>query len=276
VSDSKFAILVNTTDSFEDCWLPFFKLFKLFWPSYNGTIYLNTEKKSFVYQGLNIISVKSGLTDAPWAKCLEHAVNRIDEDCFIYMQEDYFLHSMVNFRTVENLYREFVKGTSDCLHLTDQCTIGPFGKSSVTSEIWRILNGADYRVSTQAAFWKTKSILSIIRPWESGWDFERFGTARSVALSVDITCVNQDVYKQNVNELMPYVFTGIIKGKWKPEVVPLFKNHEIDIDFNTRGFVGSQERYWFSKTKTMISMGYKYAKNVILEFLFAKGLSKWN
>ena len=48
------------------------------------------------------------------------------------------------------------------------------------------------------------------------------------------------------------------------------------VAFNTRGFVGSQERYWFSKTKTMISMGYKYAKNVILEFLFAKGLSKWN
>jgi hypothetical protein len=129
-------------------------------------------------------------------------------------------------------------------------------------------------VSTQAAFWKKKSILSIIRPWESGWDFERFGTARSDALSIDVRCVNQDVYIQNVSEIMPYIFTGIIKGKWKPEVAPLFKNYEINIDFNTRGFVSSQERHWFSRIKTMISMGYKFAKNVILEFLFAKGLFK--
>jgi hypothetical protein len=56
----------------------------------------------------------------------------------------------------------------------------------------------------------------------------------------------------------------------------LFKNHQIEIDFNIRGFVGSQERYFFSKMKTVISMGYKHAKDVILEFLYAKGLLKWN
>jgi len=273
---SSFSILVNTTDSFSDCWLPFFQLFKEYWPNYDGKIYLNTETKEFEYKGLNIISVKNGLTNQPWSECLQYAINQIEEKHFIYLQEDYFLHSKVNHESVLEFYSLFRSNNYDCLHLTDQCTNGPFDKNSGNANLWEIKEGADYRVSTQAAFWKTKSILSIIRPWESGWDFERFGTARSVALSVDITCVNQDVYKQNVNELMPYVFTGIIKGKWKPEVVPLFKNHEIDIDFNTRGFVGSQERYWFSKTKTMISMGYKYAKNVILEFLFAKGLSKWN
>ena len=271
-----FAILVNSTDAFEDCWAPFFKLFKTFWPDYSGTIYLNTEEKYFVYEGLNIVSVQSGLRGSSWSKCLDYAINKIKEDSFIYMQEDYFLRSNVVHKQVLDFHMAFINNKLDCLHLTDQCTKGPFIKDSVGEGIWAIQKGAKYRASTQAAFWKKESLINIIRPWESGWDFERFGTARSVALSIDITCVNQDVYKQNINELMPYVFTGIIKGKWKPEVVPLFKKHEIDIDFNTRGFVGSQERYWFSKTKTMIFMGYKYAKNVILELVFAKGLYKWN
>ena len=56
-----YAILINTTDSFDDCWEPFFKLFKKHWPEFNGKIYLNTETKEFKYSGINIISIKNGL-----------------------------------------------------------------------------------------------------------------------------------------------------------------------------------------------------------------------
>lgn len=47
----KYSILVNTCDKFEDCWNPFFKLFFLFWPDYNGVIYLNTEYKEYSVRG---------------------------------------------------------------------------------------------------------------------------------------------------------------------------------------------------------------------------------
>jgi hypothetical protein len=54
----QYSILVNTCDKFEDCWDPFFKLFKFYWPDYTGTIYLNTEYKDYSFEGLTIVSLK--------------------------------------------------------------------------------------------------------------------------------------------------------------------------------------------------------------------------
>ena len=70
----EFSILINTTDSFSDCWEPFFKLFCKYWPDYDGKIYLNTETKTFNYKNLNIISVQNGLKNGTWSQCFEYAV----------------------------------------------------------------------------------------------------------------------------------------------------------------------------------------------------------
>lgn len=53
--------------------------------------------------------------------------------------------------------------------------------------------------------------------------------------------VNQDVIKKDKNEILPYIFTGIIKGKWKPEVEGLFIENHIDVDFSIRGFYDKQQ-----------------------------------
>ena len=57
---------------------------------YDGKIYLNTETKTFNYKNLNIISVQNGLKNGTWSQCFEYAVKNIDEEYFIYLQEDYF------------------------------------------------------------------------------------------------------------------------------------------------------------------------------------------
>ena len=190
-----FSILINTTDSFSDCWLPFFKLFKIYWPEYKGKIYLNTETKSFEYPGLNIISVKNNLVHQPWSKCLMNAVNKIEEDFFIYMQEDYFFHNSVKHKEIIDFFQKFKKYNLDCLHLTDQCTQGPFKKYK--DDIFLIDKNAPYRASTQAAFWKKDSILKILRPWESGWDFEKFGSKRSIK-NINMMCtVSHKRYKKD-------------------------------------------------------------------------------
>jgi len=268
---SDFSILVNTTDSFSDCWHPFFRLFKEYWPDYNGKIYLNTETKEFKYEGLNIIPVKNNLINKPWSECLQYAINQIEDKHFIYMQEDYFLHSKVNHNSVLELYDLFKNDNFGCLHLTDQCTKGPFNINTVNENLWEIKKGADYRASTQAAFWRKESILEIIRPWESGWDFEKFGTIRSCKSTSKIMCVNQDVYKKDINELIPYVFTGIIKGKWKKEVVPLFKENQIEIDYKNRGLVEKKDSVRvLSKVNTFINIILKYLKNYLLEINYQK------
>ena len=196
-------------------------MFKVYWPDYDGKIYLNTETKEYSHQGLNIISIKNNLSGQNWSNCLRYAVNSIKEDSFIYMQEDYFLRSAVNTNLVEDMFFLFKEKKYDCLHLTDQCTSGPFLDKPSDKRIWKIANEAEYRVSTQAAFWKKSTMLEIIRPWESGWDFEKYASKRSI--NHNFMCVNQEIYKKNNQEIIPYIFTGIIKGKWKKEVSALFE-----------------------------------------------------
>ena len=50
-------------------------------------------------------------------------------------------------------------------------------------------------------------------------------------LVVDKTWIRLDVF-----EIIPYIFTGIIQGRWYNKVVPLFEKHGIEIDYTLRGF----------------------------------------
>ena len=266
---NKFSILINTTDSFEDCWKPFFTLFKKYWPEYKGKMYLNTETKDYQHNGLNIVCIKSGLTSKPWSQCLKYAIDSIDENYFIYMQEDYFLHSSVNSKLISEYFNFFETNNFDCLHLTDQCNVGPFIKKTLNSNSWEIPKKTKYRASTQAAFWKKESFLNILRPWESGWDFEKFGSNRSNQSLQKIMCVNQDIHNIKSGQLLPYVFTGIIKGKWKSEVQNIFKNNNIVIDFKKRGFVNSDKKNnIFNKLITFIKISKSFVRNNFFELNF--------
>jgi hypothetical protein len=97
----KYALFVNTCDKFEDCWDPFFKLFAVYWPDFEGTIYLNTEYKEYTYENLNIVAVQGALKNnipkterATWSECLKWAMETIEEDVVLYLQEDYFFKDM--------------------------------------------------------------------------------------------------------------------------------------------------------------------------------------
>ena len=65
-----------------------------------------------------------------------------------------------------------------------------------------IKKGAPYRLSTQAAFWKKDSLLKLIRNWESGWEFERYGMKRSNYLLNKIMCVDHDKFKKDAKEIL--------------------------------------------------------------------------
>jgi hypothetical protein len=269
--NNKFSILVNSTDSFSDCWLPFFTLFNKFWSDFEGKIYLNTETKSFKYKNLNIISVKSNLRQGSWSECLKYAIDLIEEDSFIYMQEDYFLHSNVNNKLINKYFDFFKNNNFDCLHLTDQCNDGPFIKETTNPNFWEIPKKTRYRASTQAAFWKKKSFINILRPWESGWDFEKFGSNRSNQTLQKIMCVNQDLHNIKSNQLIPYIFTGIIKGKWKNEVKDLFKNNNIIVDFEKRGFLKiNKKNNMLQKSITFYKIFKSFVRNYFFELKFFK------
>ncbi len=247
----KYAILVNTCDKFEDCWIPFFKLFKIYWPDYNGKIYLNTEYKDFSYSGLNIIPLKvaekkQDADKITWSECLKRALEKIDEDILLYMQEDYFLKGSVKNDLVEK-YSNLMNNAQNlhCIHLTDQSVKSAGG--SKYENLDNVEMNQRYRISCQAALWQKDILASYLRSYESAWDFEEFGSKRSSKMKHNFYVVNRNWVKLGEYEIIPYIFTGIVQGRWKEEVVDLFEKHDISVDYAVRGFLSERVEKPFHK-----------------------------
>lgn len=258
---SQYSILINTCDNFEDCWNPFFKLFSIYWPDFKGKIYLNTEYKDFSYPGLDISCTKvCELNNVPqniratWSQCLKWALEQVDTEVLLYMQEDYFLKDTVKNDIVEkyvSLMRESKE--IDCIHLTDQAVIAD--SKSNYENLDKVVNKQKYRVSCQAALWKKSEMIDIVRVYENAWEFEEFGSMRSGISQGNYYVVNSSFVQLNRFEIIPYIFTGIVQGRWKEETVSLFEKHNIYIDFTKRGFLKNTPtkslikriKYWLNK-----------------------------
>lgn len=248
----QYSILINTCDKFEDCWDPFFKLFKLYWSDCRGTIYLNTEYKDYSYPGLSVVPVKGcvGKTIkgkfATWSSCLKWALDKMDSDIVLYMQEDYFLKASVKNDLVEK-YVKLMYEYPDikCIHLTDQAV-----RTCVKSEYENldiVEFNQRYRVSCQAALWRREELYALIREYEDAWQFEEFGSQRSAVMKSKYLCVSRDFVKLNQFEIIPYIFTGIVQGRWYEETVPLFEKHGIEMDFTKRGMLKDAPKKPFLK-----------------------------
>jgi hypothetical protein len=231
-------IFVNTSDSFEDCWEPFFKLFKFYWSDCPYPIVLNTEKKNYQYQGLNISCSKVSVGEKKrlgWSECLMRALDAIETPYILYLQEDYFLEAPVKADTLKNLLNEMVAFKVGALRLSGTDGIGPFHEIGSTL-IVEVDKGAKWRLSLQAALWKKSVLRTLVRVHETPWQLESYGSFRTRRLKEKICSVNQKTFSGFDSDVFPYRPTGVIAGRWVMDVVePLFKKHGINVDFNVRG-----------------------------------------
>ena len=248
----QYSILINTCDKFEDCWDPFFKLFKLYWSDCRGSIYLNTEYKDYSYPGLSVVPVKGCVGKsfkgkfATWSSCLKWALDKMDSDIVLYIQEDYFLKAPVKNDLVEKYVKLMYEHPDiKCIHLTDQavrtCVKSEFENLDIVEFNQR------YRVSCQAALWRREELYALIREYEDAWLFEEFGSQRSAVMKSKYLCVSRDFVKLNQFEIIPYIFTGIVQGRWFEETVPLFEKHGIEMDFTKRGMLKDAPKKPFLK-----------------------------
>jgi len=258
---NNYSILINTCDKFEDCWYPFFKLFVTYWPDYKGKIYLNTEYKDYTYPGLNIISLKVCTKHnvpidkhATWSQCLKWALEAIDTDIVLYMQEDYFLNDNVKNEWIEYFNSLMVTNPDiPCIQLT-HAGIPSVEKSSYDKLFTSDPEFFSY-VSCQASFWRKDIMMSLIREHETAWNFEWWGSKRAKYLGFQFLVVDHHFFKPYEYSIISYIFTGVIGGKWYMPVVNLFKKHEVLVDFTKRGFFIENTKPTLKKRiKTKISI----------------------
>jgi hypothetical protein len=244
--ESRLTILVNSTDIFEDCWLPFFKLFSKFWHNCIHKILLNTETKDFSFSGLNILCTKIYGTRPDqrftWSECLTKCLDRIDDEIILYLQEDYFINGPIDVEQIESFVTLMQKEDISHISLVPFSNHGPW-KPTKHPLLWEIHQKAEYRISLQAGLWRKERLKYYLRKHETAWQFEVWGTKRAHRIKDSLLCVNRDIFNEQNCQVIPYEPTGIIKGKWNKEVVhDLFLSNEIEVDFSQRGFYDPNQK----------------------------------
>jgi len=237
--EPSYTIFVNSTDSFEDAWEPFFHLLNDYWPQTEPVI-LNTERKSFEHAQVPLLCTRVAREDEtriPWGECMLRALDHIPTEAFVYLQDDYFLYEQVKVDVVDEAARIMQAEDLDCLRLMECGGAGPY---EPTPYPWlcSVARSARYRISLQAGLWTKAGMRKYLRAHESPWQMEVWGSKRAARTPGEIWAVNRSVYSEDSAQVVPYVPTGIVRGKWKRDVVEdLFSEHDIAMPFHIRGWL---------------------------------------
>jgi len=233
------AVFVNSSDGFQDCWSPFFQLFRIFGGVLRDhPVYLNTERAQFDYDAVDLRCTKVWPSEEhirpTWSQCLTRGLDKVVEDRILYLQEDYFLRRPVRSEIVLEALDIF--GSMPDVGVVYLSPNGPRIKKGqpYSTAFLRIVPPAHYLINTQAAIWDKKYLSSLAREWENAWMFEKFASLRARSARRGIFSITENVLQGG--PIVDYVWSGVMKGKWKRECVELFREHGIDADFAQRGF----------------------------------------
>ena len=233
-------VLVNTSDGFADCWGPFFTLMATFWPGCPYPIVLNTETAEHAHPAFRIRAARVGAGSSrrlTWSECLARCLEAIETPYVLYLQEDFFLEAPVRQDWIETFLDTLRAGEADVIRLMECGGSGPW-QPTRDPALWRVDRNARYRIALQAALWRKSTLLGSLRPHESAWQLEGFGSARARRRRGEtVLCAARDRFHGPGREIFPYQATGVVAGKWERAIVePLFAAHAINVDFSRRGF----------------------------------------
>ena len=241
------SILVNTCDTYDDLWEPFFKLFDKFGGELKKCpIYLNTESKTFFYDGLNIICPNKYNEPVEWGRRLRKTLSEIKTDYVLFLLDDFFLQRPANTEMI-----------SQCLTwLKKNKNVGAFNfipiePAQVESAIFQnfCLMPIDmmYRFNAQCCLWNKYTLYNSLLDIESPWEWEFYGNIRNKTIMRNIELYS---IKYGINEPYNYGFvdytistkdnivvhSAVMRGKWDLSCIgECFKENDINIDYSIRG-----------------------------------------
>lgn len=258
---NKVTVLVNSCDSYEEIWTPFFILFKKYWPSCEYPIVLNTESKEFDFSDLNIKTFQlyqATNKKIPWGERLIKTLEKIDSQYIIFLLDDFFFTDYVDVNRL-NQCIEWMDENSDIATFGFTRTHQPNIQDNKFPNFEKRPQEGEYRLNTQAAIWRKEKLISYIKPHESAWDWELLGSIRSSR------------YKErfySAIEGKPYIFVydslnlGLRRGKWLKDNIDFFEKENIAVDFSRRGFWDDSmfDRKMSIKEKVIYKINYRIKK----------------
>lgn len=239
-------VLICSCDAYSDLWDPFFRLFKAYWPDCPYRIVLNTECGKYEIEGLQIECLqlyKKG-SNVPYGKRMLKHIDHIETPFVLVILEDFFFLDRVKTDAVRRVIT-YLKNNTKIAMFKLSPNLDPMNtKDDRYPEYEKRPRYGHYRHSLQIAIWRTEYFKKTWRVNESPWDWEVWGTYRSINDGWDYYCL-----KENASPPIDYDYNfyrggslNVYRGKWTHgKYEEIFKKNGIIVDFEKRGWYSNEQ-----------------------------------
>lgn len=245
-------LVVASCDKYRTAWYPYFELVRQNWTGHPGTIILNTETERYEHQGLNIMTFNAS-PGKTWSQRLLLCLQEVKTDFIIFSLEDFFLQEKVREVEIEACL-ERMKRDPDIACFRLKASNDPHLIRDDQDKFRIAGSDVPYRLDTQFALWRTRTLMSFIHERESPWEFEGKGTERIKNTDKKFYWY-YDEEPEVVSDrlIVPYVighFTGygIQWGKWLYNNQAMFERYGIMADFSELGVLSRKQVDFRMKT----------------------------
>ena len=216
--ETKFAILVISSDGYADIWPSFFYCLEKNWADCPFPIYLGSNTISF--RGNSKISTVLSGPGLDWSTSLMKILDQINQEYLFVILEDFLIVSNVN----TNLFLNHFKFMADekINHMHFYSPVVPFDLK-LNDDYGIYSEGAPYRVNV-FGFWNKNCLRSLLIKGENPWNFEIMGSYRSSGWNNFLSIINR-----------PFDIINLVeKGKLIPASVKYCKENKIDLLLHSR------------------------------------------
>lgn len=222
------SVLVPSCDAYSDLWKPFFRLFWRFWPDCPFPVYLGANELR--YEDARVAPIFSDQGNN-WSNRVRQHLEAVPTPYVLLILEDFFWRRSTPTAHVLSLFAAMQALHGEMLRLTNRPP--PDDRVAGHPDIGRVTPGAPYRASTQAAIWRTQTLLDLIRPGESIWEFETEGSRRSDSIG--------DGFYSTWRQVLPYGYHVVEKGSWFRHEARRFGRMGVGCDFTARAIMTRRE-----------------------------------
>jgi hypothetical protein len=222
------AVVISSCDAYSDLWVPFFSLFWKYWPDCTFPVYLVGNHQKFLDEKIVSLNIVGDFLN--WSQMLHKALSGLDTEYVLLMLEDFFLRRRIQTQQILVILKFLDQLDGQMLRLVPRPP--PDDRITDFPLIGRIRPGAPYRVSSQGAFWRRKTLIDLLRDGESIWEFELKGSRRSDIL---------EGFYSTWKPVLTYDHHVIERGKWFRNEASRFGRMGTNCDFSRRPIMTRME-----------------------------------
>lgn len=228
IENSNCTVVVCSCDKYENTWIPFFTVLKNTWKDIPFPIVLNTESKSFEFEGLNITTYQlfAYRDEKSWSHRLKETLKQIKTKYVIILLEDFFMEKKIDTERIIDCIK-WMENDSSITCFNFYKTIYGKKKCQYPGFMQR-KRFSQYKFNTQACLWNKEDLISYLRDDENPWIWEFIGNIRSFWVNKKFYCCDDDA-----EMVFTYRLPGIVRGHWNSELVePIVSKYGISLDYD--------------------------------------------